>query len=154
GLWTAYYLKHARPDLEVVLLEREFAGFGASGRNGGWLSSHIAASRPATAAAHGRDAVLALQRAMHETVDEVISVCAAESIDADVVKHGLLLVARSPAQATRLAAALAEDRSWELGPDDIAELDTQALAERVRIEGAVAGTWERQAARVQPAKLV
>ena len=42
GLWTAYYLKRARPDLHVVVLEREFAGFGASGRNGGWLSSELA----------------------------------------------------------------------------------------------------------------
>jgi hypothetical protein len=35
GLWTAYYLKRADPTLEVAVIEREFAGFGASGRNGG-----------------------------------------------------------------------------------------------------------------------
>ena len=39
GLWTAYYLKRAQPQLEIVVLEREFSGFGASGRNGGWISS-------------------------------------------------------------------------------------------------------------------
>ena len=38
GLWTAYYLKRARPSLRVVVLEREMLGFGASGRNGGWVS--------------------------------------------------------------------------------------------------------------------
>ena len=38
GLWTAYYLKRAQPSLRVVLLEAERAGFGASGRNGGWVS--------------------------------------------------------------------------------------------------------------------
>src|SRR3981081_1918943 len=38
GLWTAYYLKLADPTLEVVVLERELAGYGASGRNGGWVS--------------------------------------------------------------------------------------------------------------------
>src|SRR5438105_8748440 len=37
GLWTAYYLARADPSLEIVVLEREFAGFGASGRNGGWV---------------------------------------------------------------------------------------------------------------------
>src|SRR6478672_8092540 len=42
GLWTAYYLKRARPQLRVVVLEREHAGFGASGRNGGWLSGFFA----------------------------------------------------------------------------------------------------------------
>jgi ribulose 1,5-bisphosphate synthetase/thiazole synthase len=29
GLWTAYYLARADPSLRVVVLEREFAGFGA-----------------------------------------------------------------------------------------------------------------------------
>ncbi len=38
GLWTAYYLKQADPSLRIVVLEARFAGFGASGRNGGWLS--------------------------------------------------------------------------------------------------------------------
>ena len=36
GLWTAYYLKRAAPDLRLVVIEAETAGFGASGRNGGW----------------------------------------------------------------------------------------------------------------------
>ncbi len=35
GLWTAYYLKKDQPDLRIAVLEKEFAGFGASGRNGG-----------------------------------------------------------------------------------------------------------------------
>ena len=35
GLWTAYYLKQIDPGLRIVILEAEFAGFGASGRNGG-----------------------------------------------------------------------------------------------------------------------
>ena len=35
GLWTAYYLQRLQPDLRIVLVEKEFAGFGASGRNGG-----------------------------------------------------------------------------------------------------------------------
>ena len=120
GLWTAYYLKRARPELEVVLLEREFAGFGASGRNGGWLSDRFAAPREAMARTHGREAVLALQRAMQATVDEVIGVCGQEGIDADIVKNGLVFVARGPAQTARLRAHVAEDRDWEL---DVTELD-------------------------------
>ena len=39
GLWTAYYLHQIDPTLRVVVVEAEFAGFGASGRNGGWLSA-------------------------------------------------------------------------------------------------------------------
>lgn len=154
GLWTAYYLKRAVPELEIVVLEREFAGFGASGRNGGWLSDHFMMARPKMARAHGRDAVLALQRAMRETVDEVIDVCRREGIDADIVKHGVLRVARSPAQAARLRRSLADDREWGIGSEDIVELDQPALAERLRVAGATLAAWDRHAARVQPAKLV
>jgi glycine/D-amino acid oxidase-like deaminating enzyme len=39
GLWTAWYLLDRNPDLKIVILEREIAGFGASGRNGGWCTS-------------------------------------------------------------------------------------------------------------------
>ncbi|MBX5440752.1 MAG: FAD-dependent oxidoreductase [Solirubrobacteraceae bacterium] len=154
GLWTAYALLRERPDLKVVVLERAFAGYGASGRNGGWLSDHFSGSRERMAAAHGRDAVLALARTMRETVDEVIAACEREGIDADVVKAGELKVARGPAQAARLAALVAGDRAWGAGPDDLVELDRDALAQRVRVAGATAGAWNAHCARVQPAKLV
>ena len=45
GLWTAYYLKTLQPDLSVAIVEKEFAGFGASGRNGGWLTGGFSWSR-------------------------------------------------------------------------------------------------------------
>src|SRR4051794_13510157 len=50
GLWTAYYLARRDPGLRIVVLEREFAGFGASGRNGGGLSNLLPLSRGAIAA--------------------------------------------------------------------------------------------------------
>jgi glycine/D-amino acid oxidase-like deaminating enzyme len=153
GLWTAYYLKRARPELEVVVLEREHAGFGASGRNGGWVSSRIAGSRAAMAAEHGRDAVLALQREMQATVDEVLAVCERERIEADQAKPGVLAVARGSAQVQRLRAGMAEDRAWDVGPEDAVELDAAGVAERVRVAGGQAGVWSPHCARVQPAKL-
>jgi glycine/D-amino acid oxidase-like deaminating enzyme len=155
GLWTAYYLKRDRPDLEVAIVEREFAGYGASGRNGGWLSSEYNGSRAAMAARHGAEGVVALSRAMQETVDEVLAVCAAEGIAADQVKHGILHVARNAAQAARLRAGLPEERRWLPDPEhDLVALDRAALEARVRIAGAQAALLNPHAARVQPAKLV
>ena len=102
GLWTAYYLKQAEPALRIVVLEAAFAGFGASGRNGGWLTSALPGSRERYARGPGgRDAVLDLQRQLRETVDEVARVCEAEGIDADLVKGGELAVATTPAQLGR-----------------------------------------------------
>jgi glycine/D-amino acid oxidase-like deaminating enzyme len=151
GLWTAYYLKRARPELDIVVLERDFAGFGASGRNGGWLSDRFATPRERMARTHGRDQVIALQRAMQATVDEVIGVCAGEGIEADVVKHGLLLVARGPAEAARLHNHAKDDRAWG---NEVDELDRQALEARLRVNRATAGMWSPHCARIQPAKLV
>lgn len=152
GLWTAYYLKKADPSLDIAVVEREFAGFGASGRNAGWLSSKIAGSAGTYARARGRDAVLRMQRAMEETVDEVISVAAAESIDADIVKSGYLTVAHRPAQLPRLRAAYESAAHW--GVHDQTWLDAGELAGRVRLDGALAGIHNPHCARVQPARLV
>ena len=56
GLWSAYELLRADPSLAVVVLEREMAGFGASGRNGGWVLGEISTgSRQREAAGDGRD---------------------------------------------------------------------------------------------------
>ncbi len=41
GLWTAYYLKQQAPHLDIVIVEAQIAGFGASGRNGGWLMGNL-----------------------------------------------------------------------------------------------------------------
>src|ERR671939_2178485 len=69
GLWTAYYLRRADPGLRVAVLEREVAGFGASGRNGGWCSAFLAIDRERFARRAGRGATIALQRSMFDTVD-------------------------------------------------------------------------------------
>ena len=41
GLWTAIQIKEADPAAEVVVVERDIAGFGASGRNGGFAMTMV-----------------------------------------------------------------------------------------------------------------
>jgi predicted NAD/FAD-dependent oxidoreductase len=73
GLWTAWYLKQANPGLQVLVIEKEFAGFGASGRNGGWLMGGFAWNHEALSGAPRDEAgVRAMVEAMNGTVDEVI----------------------------------------------------------------------------------
>ena len=151
GLWTAYYLKRADPSLRITVLEARFAGFGASGRNGGWLSGLVPGDRNRMAKLYGRESVLAWQRALNDAVDEVIHVAAQEGIDAGIVKGGTLRVARNPAQASRLAAEVEEERSWKI--DGIAELTKAEAAERIRLDGVVSAFHNPHCARVQPARL-
>ncbi|NUW37772.1 FAD-dependent oxidoreductase [Nonomuraea sp. SMC257] len=153
GLWTAYYLKKADPGLRVAVLEKEFAGFGASGRNGGWLSAEFAGSRKRHAKARGRQAMIDLQREMFRTVDEVIEVTRAEGIDADIHKGGVMHVATNPAQRRRLRAETAELRAWGYGEDDVRPLDRDEQRERLQVAGTLEATWSPHCARIQPAKL-
>ncbi|MCW2736565.1 FAD-binding oxidoreductase [Nocardioides sp.] len=138
GLWTAYYLHEADPSLDIRVLEAEFAGFGASGRNGGWLSSELAGSARAYAEVAGEAGVERLRSALRATVDEVIGVAAREGIEADIVRSGVLTVARSRAQARRLGG----------------ELDARQVAARIRVAGAISGRFDPDCARVHPARLV
>ena len=82
GLWAAYYLKKADPALDVLVIEKEFAGYGASGRNGGWLTGGFSWSREKYIRAGGtRQGVIDMGRALRGTVDEVIRVAEAQGID-------------------------------------------------------------------------
>ncbi|GAA1935632.1 FAD-dependent oxidoreductase [Microbacterium aoyamense] len=147
GLWTAYYLKMLQPDLRVAVLEQRFAGFGASGRNGGWLTNSVTGGRER----YGRDGGARQQKALNESVDEVIAVAAREGIDADIVKGGEFEVARTPAQLARLKVAAAHERAWP--HTDVEEMDAGAAASRISIDGVLGGIWHPHCARVHPAKL-
>jgi glycine/D-amino acid oxidase-like deaminating enzyme len=151
GLWTAYYLKVADPSLRIAVLEARFAGFGASGRNGGWLSGLVPGDRDRMAQQHGRDGVVAWQRALNDAVDEVIDVAAREGIEAGIVKGGTLQIARNAAQAARLTAEAEEELSWKV--DGIAVLSKAEAAERIRFDHVLAAYHNPHCARIQPAQL-
>ena len=138
GLWTAYYLLKADPGLRVVVLEKEIAGFGASGRNGGWCSALFPRSTASLAKQHGLAQALALRRAMIATVDEVARVVSAEGIDCDFVKGGTVAFARTPVQSRAADAEVAEAAHFGVDP----------------IERREASTFDPNCARLHPAKLV
>src|ERR1700744_3906383 len=103
GLWTAYYLSRADPALRIVVLEASFAGYGASGRNGGWVTAELPGSRERYARGPGgADGVRALEGAVRATVDEVGRVAAAESIECDFTRGGRLSVATTSSQLARM----------------------------------------------------
>ncbi|MFD6419550.1 NAD(P)/FAD-dependent oxidoreductase [Streptomyces sp. NPDC060194] len=151
GLWTAFYLKKAAPSLNVTVLEGRFCGYGASGRNGGWLYNGIA-GRDRYAKLHGHDAAVALQQAMNDTVAEVARVCAEEGVDADLHRGGVLEVARTPAQLTRLKAFHAHELAH--GEKDRELYGVRETAARIRVDGALGSSWTPHGARLHPVKLV
>ncbi|MBK0421695.1 FAD-dependent oxidoreductase [Leucobacter sp. CSA2] len=151
GLWTAYYLKQARPELRVVVIEQRHVGYGASGRNGGWLTNAITGGREQYVKQHGRDAAERFQRAMNATVDEVIRVTEAEGIDADIKKGGEFNVAYTPAQEARIRAFAASEQTWQ--SSDLELFEAAEAKAKINVENTRAAVWHPHAARIQPAKL-
>ncbi len=154
GLWTAYCLARAAPTLDVVVLEAEIAGFGAAGRNAGFVSAGIAGQAEAYVGRGGWDGVQRGERAMVEGVDFIGEVVASEGIDCDWRKGGALRIATSPAQLERIRAGVENRRRRGLGKGDVALLTATELATRVRIADAVGGTYTPHCARVHPGRLV
>jgi glycine/D-amino acid oxidase-like deaminating enzyme len=151
GLWTAYYLAERDPSLRIVGLEAEIAGFGASGRNGGWCSALFPQSISALARRHGRSAALAQHRAMQSTVDEVGRVALAEGIECDYAKGGTLTLARNRAQLTRARDDVEEARSFGL---DVSLLSATDAHDRCGATGVLGATYTPDCAAIHPARLV
>ncbi|SDS16360.1 Glycine/D-amino acid oxidase [Nocardioides scoriae] len=154
GLWTAYYLRRADPTLRVVVLEQEIAGFGASGRNGGWCSALFPTSWSRLVQAGGEDGALRQHRAMQETVREVGRVVAREGIEAGFHQGGTVTLARTSVQLERLAADVATAHARGLGEDDERLLDAAEASAVLAADGVVGGTFTPHCAAVHPARLV
>lgn len=154
GLWTAYYLKRQAPELRIAIVEAETAGFGASGRNGGWLMGNLL----------GEDRLLAgvsveQRRAgftlLHGIPDEVATVIAREGIDCDYRKGGVLYcAARYPEQEANLRQHL--QHLYQLGLDeaDYHWLSRDQLNEQLRLASPYGAVYTPHCATIQPAKLV
>jgi len=144
GLWCARYLHERDPSLSIVVLERAVCGFGASGRNGGWVSALFPVPHERVAADYGASVAEGLFLALRATVEEVAREVAALEIDAELRHEGTLVVARNRAQWQRLVAK---------AHPPAALLDAGGTARMLRIEGALGGLYEPACASVQPAKL-
>ncbi|HEX6447585.1 MAG TPA: FAD-binding oxidoreductase [Streptosporangiales bacterium] len=151
GLWTAYYLLEADPSLRVAVVEAEIAGYGASGRNGGWCSALYPVSVSTLAREHGPDAATAQYLAMRDSVAEIARVVAVEDIDADLAVGGTIRLARSGPQLERARAEVEEYRRFGL---DLELLDADAARGRLDATSTVGGTYTPHCAAIHPGKLV
>ena len=154
GLWTAYYLKRHAPELNIAIVEAQTAGFGASGRNGGWLMGNLL----------GEDRLLAALSPerrresfdlLHAIPDEVKSVIDREGIDCDYRKGGALYcAARYPEQESSLRRYLADLYAQGLNESDYRWLTRDELAQQLRVAKPYGGIFTPHVATLHPARLV
>jgi glycine/D-amino acid oxidase-like deaminating enzyme len=152
GLWTAVALTEREPAMRIVLLEQDIVGGGASGRNGGFFASSWWDLR-ALVGLFGAEAGVAYAVALADTIGEAGRFVQANGIDCWFHRDGTLF---------------APTGAWQLGgPKDetVAVCERYGVGDRVRRLAAdeargfadsprfVAGTFDRDGAVVQPARL-
>jgi glycine/D-amino acid oxidase-like deaminating enzyme len=153
GLWTAHALAVADPSLRIAVVEKEVAGFGASGRNGGWCSALFATSDAALARRYGVGAMRDMRRAMRATIDAVGATAQHEGIDCHFTKGGTVDAARTEAQRERARADVEEARGFGFGEDDLRWLDRAEAEAMVGMDGMLGATFSPHCAALQPALL-
>ncbi|PSR33373.1 MAG: FAD-dependent oxidoreductase [Sulfobacillus benefaciens] len=153
GLWTAYYLLQTNPSLRVVILEQAIAGFGASGRNGGWCTAEFSRSITSLVKRYGTDATRLLQQAMFDSVDEVGRVIQVENIEAHFAKGGMIEVARGQWGIPALETMIREFEMVGL-ENRVQYLDRDQLSSRIQIAEAEAGVFAKDCAVLHPGRLV
>jgi glycine/D-amino acid oxidase-like deaminating enzyme len=154
GLWTAYYLHGIDPSLRIAIVERKIAGFGASGRNGGWCSALFPPSSKGIARRHGPEAAVAMRHAMHEAVVEVGRVADAEGIDIHYARGGTISLARNEAQLVRAREEVEDERRLTGAVEELELLSKEEAEARARATRVVGGNYTPHCAAIHPLRLV
>ncbi len=151
ALWTAIHLKEAAPSLDIVILEREVVGYGGSGRNGGFALTLVARSLHDLLRKVGRERARSTHLEMARSLSEMEEFCRKESIEADLVRPGLLTVSNGPEQDVRIRQDM--EAAQALGLSDLRYLDGPACRELLHTERIRCGHFEEHALLVDPAAL-
>ncbi|MEI7624546.1 MAG: FAD-dependent oxidoreductase [Actinomycetota bacterium] len=151
GMWTAWHLIQGDPAMKVAILESEVCGHGPSGRNGGMVNS-VAALVPDLRAKHGDLAARALLDAANDSVHAIGIWCEEQGVDAWYRAAAHLDVETSEFQDAgwdEIAAACAAIGAT----DEVALLDSTAVAQICRSDCFAGGATVKTSATVQPARL-
>ena len=152
GLSAAYHLKSADPSLEVAVLEAETTGFGASGRNAGFVMTLFGASAGLMKTLHGKQAVRDAHAYMVSAITTLEETLREHRLDCDYESSGFLKVATSPAYVTRIQREIEFFQS--LGIDGFQWLDRDETQARVRSQSYLGSCFEPHCGLINPVKWV
>lgn len=145
GLWLAFHLLQINPSLSISIFEARQIGFGASGRNGGWVSAEYPVHKASLIKRHGEAKTKALHNAIKESIDEIGNFAKDEAKNAHFIKGGSLTFARNPAQSARLKSYLDSDYQW---------LSASEVKSKINIAGAIGAIFTPNCAAIDPMALV
>jgi glycine/D-amino acid oxidase-like deaminating enzyme len=150
GLAAAYHLKTAEPTLEVAVLEAETAGFGASGRNAGFVMTLFGSSVALMKLIHGKQRVREAHDYMVSASAEIEAMISRHAIACDYQRTGFLRVATTRSYASRVRADMEFLQS--LGITGLDWVDAEWLRSRLRGENLIGACWEPHSGSLNPMK--
>lgn len=150
GLWTAIRLKEQDPTLDVLLIDKDFCGAGASGRNGGFVLSWWAKLLTLSKICGEEEAVW-LAKASADAVGEIGRFCETSAIDCHFKHSGWLWSATNAAQVGAWDDTIAAAERFQAYP--FAQWSPEQVASASGSARHLAGVYEPSAAVVQPALL-
>ncbi len=151
GLWTALRIKEHSPSTDVVVVEQDICGGGASGRNGGFVLSWIS-KLSSLENLFGIQEALRVAQASESAIDEIGRFCIEHAIDADFRKGGWLWTATTSAQHAAWDGVV--NHCERNGIDAFQRLTPSEAARRAGSPAHREGVFVANAAVVQPAALV
>jgi glycine/D-amino acid oxidase-like deaminating enzyme len=152
GLSTAYHLKVADPTLDVAVLESETVGFGASGRNAGFVMTLFGASLGLMKTLHGPQRVREAHAYLERSITGLETMLAEHGLDCDYERSGFLKVATSPRYAGRIRDEIETLES--IGIHGHRWLDPDELSARVRSPTYLGACFEPGCGTLNPRKWV
>jgi glycine/D-amino acid oxidase-like deaminating enzyme len=144
GLWSAYHLKQLQPELKIAIFEKEYVGFGASGRNGGWASAEYPTSSKRLIKEHGIESYKELRDAITKSIDEIGQIAKQNNWQIDYAKGGSLVFARNKAQLSRISIELDNEHTF---------LNKSQTQELINIPSALGAVYTPHCAALNPFEL-
>lgn len=141
GLWSAFHLLHFDPSLSIAVFEREEIGFGASGRNGGWVSADYPVGLATLARRYPKKDIQGFVQLLTNGVDEIGEISQKIAPRSQFRKAGSLSFATNELQMQRLRDSV--DDGHEL-------LTCHETQSKVVIPSAIGGLFTENCATVNP----
>jgi glycine/D-amino acid oxidase-like deaminating enzyme len=153
GLWAAWYLKRVEPGLHIAVVEADIAGYGASGRNGGWCSAWLSGIDHWLDDPARRADAIRLQKLMFQAVRDIGETAERENIDCHFEQSGALAIAVNRAQLERLRREHAYFHDLGFSEADYRWLERRDIEQTLAVDGALAAIHMPHCAAIHPARL-
>ncbi|TDB04802.1 FAD-dependent oxidoreductase [Halomonas marinisediminis] len=151
GLWTAIMIKEQSPDVDVVVVEADVCGAGASGRNGGcaltWSAKYFTLEK-----LFGEEEAVRLVKESEESIYSIGKFCEKYEIDADFLLDGTLYTATNSSQLGANDSVISALESQ--GVNSFRKLSLSDVKKMSGSDKNIEAWYSPVAATVQPGKLV